>query len=309
MRSSDHDNARADRARRILYVAVGFHLAIGLVLFVVAGVAADYVAAFLGVVIVSGTLAAAAIAQWLLEVAARVSDISTAIATLKTRIDAIKLPGDIGAGANDPKKKQSPVRTLDLSALGDGDPSRLTAATLDRDVFPRLVRTMEAAPPARSGEAQDDAPHEVEAGRSTAGLPCGGIGDDVGGALTDGPPAGPAAKNLWRQWKVALRNEDLATCRALSSALVETSGPRRRAQLRAEMETLADRMERRLRLAFSDRVNQNDFAGALAVGERIIVLLPDRAVAADFERLRPYLQRRRDVQSGGQSGTRAHARG
>jgi len=54
-------------------------------------------------------------------------------------------------------------------------------------------------------------------------------------------------------------------------------------------EELAERVERSLREAFSSCVRKGDYAGGLAIGERIGKLLADRPVAAEFRRIRPYL--------------------
>lgn len=75
-------------------------------------------------------------------------------------------------------------------------------------------------------------------------------------------------------------------CREGYPALVDTAGAGAVASLSEE---LADRVERSLREAFSSRVRGGDYAGGLAIGERICSLLPDRPVTAEFQRIRPYL--------------------
>ena len=69
-------------------------------------------------------------------------------------------------------------------------------------------------------------------------------------------------------------------------ALVDGAGEEAAASLR---EDLADRVERSLRKEFSSCVRKGDYAGGLAIGERICKLLADRPVAAEFRRIRPYL--------------------
>jgi hypothetical protein len=86
----------------------------------------------------------------------------------------------------------------------------------------------------------------------------------------------------------------LAGCRAVYSALIDTAGAEEAASLAEQIEELTDRVERSLREAFSRRVREADFAAALAIGERMCSLLPDRAVSAEFHRLRPHLLARLD---------------
>ena len=53
-----------------------------------------------------------------------------------------------------------------------------------------------------------------------------------------------------------------------------------------------DETERRLRQEFSQRAHRRDYAGLLDVGRRICKLLPDRPIAAEYERLKPVLIRK-----------------
>ncbi len=53
-----------------------------------------------------------------------------------------------------------------------------------------------------------------------------------------------------------------------------------------------DEIERRLRQEFSQRARRRDYAGLLDVGRRICKLLPDRPIAAEYERLEPALIRK-----------------
>jgi hypothetical protein len=167
-------------------------------------------------------------------------------------------------------------KLLDLASIGTGDPSVLTAATLDRAVFPRLVASMEESPPAQSY------PPTATFADIPPGVPH--VGSDF--------EIEPASINLLRHWKVALRNGDLAGCRAVYAAIVDTAGAEETDPLRVQIEELADRVERSLRDAFASHVRSQDFAAALALGERITHLLPDRPVVAEFLRLEPHLRRR-----------------
>jgi hypothetical protein len=193
------------------------------------------------------------------------------------------------------------VRILDLAAIGPGDPTMLTAATLDRDVYPRLLATMDDAPPAQSGQAPDDpdsAPiawsvhsssQAQETSRPVAAHPPCSDADGPDGATT------PATKSLLREWQVALDNADLAGCRAVYAAMIDVAGSDAVAPLAAQIEALADRVERTLREAFAAHVRRCDFDAAIAMGERMCNLLPDRRVCGEFRRLLPHLRRHADA--------------
>ena len=59
-----------------------------------------------------------------------------------------------------------------------------------------------------------------------------------------------------------------------------------------QMYDALDETERRLRQEFSHRACRRDYAGLLDVGRRICKLLPDRPIAAEYERLEPALIRK-----------------
>jgi hypothetical protein len=76
------------------------------------------------------------------------------------------------------------------------------------------------------------------------------------------------------------------------SAIVDLSEPGAAAPLREMLDRLADQTEDRLRRAFSDCVRRQDFGKALVLGRQFAELLPDRPVRAEFEELRPVLERK-----------------
>ena len=176
---------------------------------------------------------------------------------------------------------------LDLTAMGSGDPGRLIAATLDRGMFPRLLAFQE----------KNARPEAASATTATAGNFPGDVeasGDSPEEALrrSSRPPGGVTTFNQLRRWKIGLRTGDLAACRAVFSALIDTAAPSTVASLKEQLEALADRTEKSLREAFARCFQQKDFVGMLAVGDEICRLLPDRPVAADFLRIKPHLLRR-----------------
>ncbi len=294
--------------KKTLYVVAAFYIVVGFVAATASALNGDRLGTFLGFLIISGALAATALLRAVLRIGVRISAIGEAMDGLHARLNRVEAGlrvvrehvGVDGRAAAPP----GGTRLLDLAAIGSGDPSVLSAATLDRQAYPRLVTTMEEAPPAQSAAAEaaehtftplrptltasDERTLDVLEMQSETSAQPNDIEDD------DTEFAGAATKNLVRQWKVALRDGDLAGCRAVYSALVDTAGAEAVASLGAQVEELADRIERSFREAFSLRVRERDYAGALAIGERMCSLLPDRPVVAEFMRVRPYLLRRLD---------------
>ena len=167
---------------------------------------------------------------------------------------------------------------VDLASFGPGDPAPITAATLERSTFPRLVRALDevpfagAAPPASSA--------------------CPG-----------------AARDLRRTWRVAVREGDLATCRAVFSTFVDTADTDTVVTLARELRKLADRTEQCLRARFSDCIREKDYRGALRAGEQMSALLPDRPLAREFARIKPHLLRRAANANDPEEDPRAFAQG
>ena len=179
------------------------------------------------------------------------------------------------------------TQTLDLAAIGSGNPDVMVAATLDRDRFPRLAGTMDRKPVAGGGK---------ESGKvqPTDRLRAGTVqprGADIEGEVGERVYRA-ALTNLLRQWKLGLRTGDLPACRAALSALDATLEPESRAVLDAQLEGLGDRVECALRQEFARHARAGNLDGLLEVGDRIRRLLPERPVAEEFQRLRPHLLRR-----------------
>ncbi|MCH7595909.1 MAG: hypothetical protein IID35_05045 [Planctomycetes bacterium] len=274
-----------NQTSKTLYLITGVYVVIGFLLAIFSANNGDRMGTFLGFVIISGALGAAVLLRSVLRMGLYISQVTESLEQVRAGIERMEKAGANIAAANG---ETGQVRTLDLANIGRGDPTILTAATLDRSVFPRLVAAMEDQPPAR-GEDALTAPET---------LPASSTIDEqsVDGATGRDPSvdvqAEPATRNLLRQWKVAVRNADLVTCRSVLSALVDTASEDELQPLRAQLEALADRAEGPLHDAFSRRVREHDYAGALAIGERIVCLLPDRRIAEEFKRIEPHLVRR-----------------
>ena len=267
-------NRRAARTLQIisaLYVAVGFFLAVP------AALRGDRLSAFLGFLIVSGALVAAAIGRILLRLTDRITALSEGLAGLDERLERIEHVAERLAGD---RPHGPPVRHLDLAAIGRGNPSILAAASLDRDVFPRLVTILgnESAVPSQrtansqSGELETRPEQAAESPTREAE-----------------PSVAVTTKNLLREWKLGLRKGDLAACRAVYAALVAVAHPADLKPMTLQLARLADSTERLLRKSFAQYAHDRDYAGMIMVGETICKVLADRPVAADFLRLKPHL--------------------
>ncbi len=280
------------RTRGTLYVVGGFYVAIGFLIAVPSALAGDRLSAFLGFLIVSCALGFAAVLTLVLRLAVRVSAIEECIEDVSRRLKQFEeaAPDPTGAGAAGPIGQESCM--LDLSAIGPGDPSTLAAATLDRARFPRLVASMDEAPP-------PDAPPPAAPALQDAN-PFGDSPEprfDRAATSTDEPldpsePAGVADKNPLRVWKVAMREGDLAACREVWSTLVDTADLDFVAQMNSQLEELSMKTERSLRATFVQSVRRGDYNGALAIGEQITRLFPDQTIAREFQEIEPHLRRR-----------------
>lgn len=255
-------------SRKTLYVVAGFYVLVGFVLAIASVVGGDRLGTFLGFLIISGALVGAVMLRAIMRLGEQADELAHTLAELRHTV--LSAEASVSEQVREVKDAAN-VRMIDLSTFGAGDASVLTAATLDRDAFPRLMTTMEDSPPPFAR---------------------GSVGDDVSTLARVTPAAhGPSTKNLLRQWKVAVREGDLSECRRVLSTLVDVVTEEELAPLEEQLAVLADRVERSLRKAFSAHVQNRDFAGALAVGNQIVELLPDRPVANDFESLKVKLER------------------
>ena len=137
----------ARRTRKTLYIVAGLYVAVGFVVLVGAALAGDPLSAFLGFLIVSGALAVAILVSSVLRLSARLSAIDEGLADIRAQLDRIENSRPLAGTLTAAMPADGDPDMLDLAAIGLGDPASITAATLDRDVFPRLVKTMHEAPP------------------------------------------------------------------------------------------------------------------------------------------------------------------
>ena len=268
------------RTRKTLYAVTAFYVGVGFFITVPAALSGDRLSAFLGFLIIGGALGGAAVINAVLRSAFQIQSVGERLDDIRLRLEQMEATYH---STQTTATAESPARLIDLATLGRGDPSVLVAARLDRDAFPRLVTTMEEEPPAEAAEVQPDGASDGAVVPEPLAQPSPGEPDD------SGPPAEVIARNLLRDWNVGLRNGDVAACRAVYAALVDVADPNTVAALSAQLDELTDRTEASLRVAFAERYRERDFEGMLAVGARLCGLLPDRPVAEEFNRIKPFL--------------------
>lgn len=270
------------RTKRTLHLVVGMYVAIGLVVSGAGAMTGDRVDAFLGFVIVGGALGAAAMLSALFNAVARMGMLDKTVGDLRTSLARIEgLVGEKQSLRRDENAER--VRVLNLASVGGGVPDAITAATLDRSVFPRLVTAMGTEQATASGTA-----------RSNGGMTEPRI-DPLASEESLRQTTSPeevAGKDLWLSWSTAMRNGDLATCRSVYAALVDLAETDTVADMAASLDALALRHERRIRRRFTECVQAKQFSEALAMGAEIGTLFPNHPLNDEFERLRPILERR-----------------
>ncbi len=280
--------------KKTLYVVTGLHVVVGFLIAIPAAFAGDRLSAFLGWLIIIVALAAGAVVNHVLRLGASIRSAGQSLDELLDRVERVER---MLRDARESHSAKSETRMMDLAAMGPGDPGQLVAASLDRDAYPRLVTTMDEQPPADSTE-RGPAPADYATGWGVSAPK-----DDRHRSPT-GAGGGVTSRNLHRQWKLSLRTGDLAKCREIFAAFVDTADSTTVASMRRQLELLADRTEASLRKRFSQSLREQDYAGLLLVGEQICALLPERPVADEFKRLKPLLLRRYEQHAASQDTAR-----
>ena len=255
-------------------------MGIGFLLLVPSALAGDRLSAFLGFLIISAALAFAAALTVVLRLAIRMSAIGESLEEVRKQLEGIEQAGKVQElAAVEPGDPTTQI--LNLAAIGPGDPSALTAGLLEQARFPRIAPAVVEG----SSAGGTDRRFDRSANTRVKGRAAGVAGPSEDGSMPTGK-SGTAGRDLLRVWGGALRESDLATCREVLANLVDT------AELTSQLDDLSERTECCLRAAFAECVRKRDYTTALAVGGRIRELFPDRRIARDFERVRPYLQDR-----------------
>jgi len=262
MKVEPERTASSRQTKRTLMVVVCLYVVIGFVVAVVSAVAGQPIGAFLGFLIISGSLAASVVLNGVLRVSHELASLREQLETIGHGMAA--WTSEAGRSAAPDAGEENSAITLDLASLGPGDPGPITAATLDVSTFPRLLRA--------ERDSAEDRRHELC--RQIAALDASALEGIP--APQDAVPADGGAGEPWPEERHP--NETVERPSAVT--------------LRPELRSVEDELEESLRVRFSRSIRAADFAAALAIGEQICAHLPDRPVADDFRRIRPHLLRR-----------------
>jgi len=268
--------------KKTLYVVTALHVAVGFFIAVPAALSGDPLSTFLGWLIIIVALTTAVVVNKVIRLGANIEQAGRSLDGLHERVGRIE---GMLRDSRDPPSKTPETTVLDLASIGQGDLSLLLAASLDRDAYPRLVTTMEEEPPAVSAERTFSSSGQAISADNAV--------DSEGSQHTPSlDTAGITRRDLHRQWRLSLRRDDLAACREIFAAFVDTAESATVESMRRELSHLARRTEMSLRERFSACARGHDYAGLLLIGEQICTLLTDRPIADEFRRLKPHLLRR-----------------
>jgi len=283
-----------------VYVVGGLYVAVGLIFAARHAYAGDVVNTLVGLLIVTGALGGAFALLRALSLAARLWRVTETLDEVRAHLRALAAANHT---ADAEAQAAEAVKLMNLAAVGNGDPSLLSAATLDRSRYPRLVRTLDEVREHPEGPADvGGAPPGMELATGAVHTPAPVVSppaepneaatsptqveDSLAGA------DGPSTQNLLRLWTVALRNHDLEECRRTFSALTDLAEAQVSDRLHRELVGLEQQTQRGLCGAFREAIRGDNYAAALTAGARLHTLFPDSQAARDFARLEPHLRRR-----------------
>lgn len=303
------------RTKIILFVVAGLYVGFGLMYgwrSVVSEPASSdtIIDAFVGLLIVSGALAGAAVLVSALRLAVRVSAMHDLLQSLEARLLRVEIDPLSRRAANE---VPTATQELDLSAIGDGDARSIVAASLDQDLYPRLARRSEgtrlvadedakpfvstqgrgiesdrAGTDARKNTATDARDASEHGAFHDQNARVESTAHSLGSKhLSDDDVVGP----LLERWEVASGEGDVATCRRVLASLANRADRELVVGLRDELPRIMERAESALREAFAECVRSRDFAGAVTVGDRITESLPESRIARDYDAIKPHLLR------------------
>ncbi len=279
--------------RKTMYVVAAFYVAVGFLFAIVSLAAGALLGTFLGFVIISGTLAATALLRAVLRTDLHLSSMNDALDRQNDRLNRMEatLNQINRAGSATVPTHEEEEDVVNLANAGVHTEA-ITAATLDRDAFPRLVsllgRDSDDQAVENAGDANDDRP-------STFARPSderSALERDGEGRAVVPMVESVASKNVRRAWKLALREGDLVAARQAFSALLETSDRAFVDAMRSELVALTRRTERSLRRAVSECVSRRDVDALIALMKEIRRQLPGHPMADECARLEPALRQR-----------------
>jgi hypothetical protein len=253
--------------KKTLYVVSAAYVGVGFILAVVCLATGQLLGTFLGFLIISGTLGAAAVLRAVLRIGVRVSAIAEGLDDIRRRLDRVEgvLQSFNTTGAGETETAVEPDvgleegpayrGVMDVARARGVEPDAIMAATLDRGVFPRLVSLLE----------QESAPEEHDADESLQ--------------VTPGSESDPAVRAGRDNHVEAVERTDPAQDEQADESLHPVEG-----------DPSALELEQLLRRSFADCVRRRDLTGLLEVTELVIVQLPDHPMAEECRRLQPRLR-------------------
>ncbi|UCE60496.1 MAG: hypothetical protein JSU63_01860 [Phycisphaerales bacterium] len=274
------------RTRRTLFIVAAVYVSIGFFIAAPAALAGEPLTAFLGCLVICGALAGSVGLNAVLKLSAQMSEMGNALDDLRRGLHRIEdsLPTLDTMRMN--ASSAESAANMDMDALGV-NLAALTAATFDRNAYPRLaISSVDKPRPNAPDTAGSDRPNRP---KPTTTRPDPRDTDEHADADASNEVADD---NLLRKWAVAMRNADLCAARKVFPELADKAAPDVVAKLRTQLRQLTCMTEASLRERFTTCVDQGDYTGALDVGERMCALLPEHRITVDFRRIRPHLQRR-----------------
>ena len=244
--------------RVTLMIVSVFYVAVGFVLSIASLVAGEPLGTFLGFLTIGGTLAGSALLRSVIRTDKHVLEMHHALARLHERLDRIE------ASIAEPEvtARGIPFEIVDFGGASDVAAEverrceQITAATLERDVFPRLVTLLE----------------REQADRKS----------------TDGQR--DEAADLLERWENARSAGDLIEARRLFSGAASVIDPGTLKAMGDELHALARATELSFRRRVRDCVDRRDVTGLVEVLQEIRAQLPDHPMAKECAQIESFLR-------------------
>lgn len=276
--------------RKTLYAVAAFYVVVGFIFALVSLNAGALLGTFLGFLIISGTLVAAAVLRTVLRTDAQVSALREMMHQAGQRLDRIETRLNDAQLAS-PAQQTHPSATH--AETDENNPAAITAAALGRDVFPRLVTMLE-----KEQQTQRPAPSNshlpvLSAPETREPIVYNSARRSEEPILVPVRGDADAPTETECEWRRAVQQGDLVSARCAFAAMLESVEPTRIDAMRAELIGLQRRTERSLRRAVSQCAAERDVDGLLDVIQEIRDQLPGHAMADEAARLEATLRERK----------------
>ncbi len=116
------------RTRKTLYLVAAFYVLVGVFALAAGALLGDRLSAFLGLLIICGAIEVALGVRVVLRLGVHMASVGERLEDVRDRMEQIERAGE---PLDTTGLEESPTQTLDLAAIGRGNPNELTAATLD----------------------------------------------------------------------------------------------------------------------------------------------------------------------------------